>query len=233
MKDNSTVKYWEFPYGLWLPEKNDRLIEQIKRYVDVMPQDHMHDILYINGRRVRTPHESGSHPCYGCGQYIDKGLFRCSNKKCDRLLKKNNCCVGSGYNTRTWIHDIDKSLVLTKTRKGVVYKFAFCHTCHKKIEWLGDYDQSFHIVEFMHFKKQIHNVSNSTSRSIPNRIRHMLFKKADYKCQDCGATKDETKLEIDHIIPWSRGGQSVISNLQVLCKQCNRGKYTSLWKAGQ
>ncbi len=32
------------------------------------------------------------------------------------------------------------------------------------------------------------------------------------------------KLEVDHIMPVSRGGSDDISNLQLLCFECNRGK---------
>ena len=29
---------------------------------------------------------------------------------------------------------------------------------------------------------------------------------------------------MDHVVPWSLGGETVIENLQVLCEQCNVGK---------
>ena len=48
----------------------------------------------------------------------------------------------------------------------------------------------------------------------------------NYTCQICGATvKDGAKLEIDHIVPFSKGGTNKESNLQVLCQQCNREKH--------
>jgi len=31
-------------------------------------------------------------------------------------------------------------------------------------------------------------------------------------------------LEIDHLIPESKNGETVISNLQLLCRRCNRSK---------
>jgi 5-methylcytosine-specific restriction endonuclease McrA len=51
--------------------------------------------------------------------------------------------------------------------------------------------------------------------------RLRIFERDDYECQWCGA-KDG--LEIDHIVPISRGGSSDDDNLQVLCVPCNRSK---------
>ena len=40
-------------------------------------------------------------------------------------------------------------------------------------------------------------------------------------CSICKTTKD---LTVDHIVPLSAGGSTVISNLQVLCRKCNSRK---------
>ena len=48
--------------------------------------------------------------------------------------------------------------------------------------------------------------------------------KRDRVCQLCGNTKDADRLEVDHIVPRSKGGTNDLSNLQVLCAPCNRGK---------
>jgi 5-methylcytosine-specific restriction endonuclease McrA len=32
------------------------------------------------------------------------------------------------------------------------------------------------------------------------------------------------QLHVDHIKPWSLGGETVAENLQTLCDQCNAGK---------
>ena len=68
---------------------------------------------------------------------------------------------------------------------------------------------------------------------IPRKLRHEVFKRDGYRCRECGASKDETILEIDHIIPVARGGTNDIDNLQTLCRECNRMKHTDEWVGGQ
>ena len=39
-----------------------------------------------------------------------------------------------------------------------------------------------------------------------------------------GGDEHGVKLEVDHIVPVSAGGTDEMSNLRVLCCECNRGK---------
>lgn len=54
---------------------------------------------------------------------------------------------------------------------------------------------------------------------IPQAVRRDVL--ACGSCRACGSTR---RLEVDHIVPWSRGGTHERSNLQALCKSCNRSK---------
>ncbi len=47
-----------------------------------------------------------------------------------------------------------------------------------------------------------------------------------WKCLSCGRTsrEDGATLEVDHIVPRSKGGTDEMDNLQTLCKKCNIGK---------
>ena len=59
---------------------------------------------------------------------------------------------------------------------------------------------------------------------VPDSLRYRVLKKSKHRCELCGATKYDRPLDVDHIIPISKGGKSDESNLQVLCSKCNRSK---------
>ncbi len=71
-----------------------------------------------------------------------------------------------------------------------------------------------------------YEVTKRQERKIMNDdIRYNVLKRDNFTCQKCGITsKDGAKLEVDHIIPLSKGGKTVMSNLQTLCDRCNSGK---------
>jgi len=48
----------------------------------------------------------------------------------------------------------------------------------------------------------------------------------NWTCRSCGRSSKEEgiTLEVDHIVPRSKGGSDDIGNLQTLCKKCNIGK---------
>ena len=59
---------------------------------------------------------------------------------------------------------------------------------------------------------------------ISPKLRFDVFRRDKYVCQYCGACGPKVELEIDHIIPVSRGGTDDINNLKTSCFKCNRGK---------
>lgn len=66
-----------------------------------------------------------------------------------------------------------------------------------------------------------------TSRNINTGLRFKVLLRDNFKCCACGASpaKDPSvELHVDHIIPWSKDGETVIDNLQTLCSRCNLGK---------
>lgn len=56
-------------------------------------------------------------------------------------------------------------------------------------------------------------------------LREEIIQRDNYTCQRCGKyMPDKVGLQIDHIVPVSKGGKTVPSNLQVLCSVCNGSK---------
>jgi len=56
-------------------------------------------------------------------------------------------------------------------------------------------------------------------------LRTKVMKRDSFRCRMCGATPSEgITLHIDHILPVSHGGLTVLDNLQTLCAPCNLGK---------
>ncbi len=59
---------------------------------------------------------------------------------------------------------------------------------------------------------------------IPDSLRYRVLKESGGRCALCGATKKERPLDVDHILPKSKGGKNEYENLQVLCSKCNRSQ---------
>ena len=56
-------------------------------------------------------------------------------------------------------------------------------------------------------------------------LRYSVLRRDQFRCQICGASAaDGVKLEVDHIMPISKGGKTEMNNLRTLCERCNRGK---------
>ncbi len=64
-----------------------------------------------------------------------------------------------------------------------------------------------------------------TPRNINWRLRALVLLRDGARCQLCGAeARNGATLQVDHVIPWSKGGETTFENLQVLCHVCNIGK---------
>lgn len=62
---------------------------------------------------------------------------------------------------------------------------------------------------------------------VTNRMRFFIYERDGYRCQICGRSTND--LEVDHIIPISKGGKSTPDNLQTLCHRCNYRKGSSIY----
>lgn len=49
-------------------------------------------------------------------------------------------------------------------------------------------------------------------------LRILVYKRDNFRCLWCGTS---SRLELDHIVPWSAGGSDTFDNLRTLCHDCN------------
>jgi len=56
---------------------------------------------------------------------------------------------------------------------------------------------------------------------VGEKLRRMVYERDEWACCICGSPDN---LQVDHIVPHSRGGQTKLENLQTLCFDCNLSK---------
>jgi len=71
-----------------------------------------------------------------------------------------------------------------------------------------------HVIRLVHYVR----VPRAVKRKISRRA---LFARDGWRCQYCGSTG---KLTLDHVVPRSRGGDSVWENVVTSCAPCNHRK---------
>lgn len=78
------------------------------------------------------------------------------------------------------------------------------------------------------------NKGRVTYHKNPNRIRrhklplgtrYKVLERDGFKCVKCGATATESRLEVDHIDEDKNNNPKDLSNYQILCEECNKGKF--------
>lgn len=106
------------------------------------------------------------------------------------------------------------------TKKIILNNFGKWSICLKEfIKWEENRKSNFDSFDF--------TIKHKTPREPSKSLRYDVLKRDNFKCVICGkspATNPNIELHIDHIIPYSCGGETIICNLQTLCSECNLGK---------
>lgn len=64
-------------------------------------------------------------------------------------------------------------------------------------------------------------VPQDARRKIPDALRLAIYERDGHACLECGTADD---LTLDHIFPFSKGGEDTFDNLRTLCRPCNSSK---------
>jgi len=71
------------------------------------------------------------------------------------------------------------------------------------------------------------SLQKRTPRNPSIQLRFLVLRRDNFTCRACGrspAKEIGVILQADHILAWSRGGETTFENLQTLCERCNSGK---------
>jgi hypothetical protein len=182
----------------------------------------------IGGRRCRVIiYDASEHVKISCG-WIYKGIF---------------IMLTSGF----WdLTNDDRTILLEDARRKIPYAMD-CFL----LEWVnangsvpsGDIDELRDIMQaydrlndnpFASDKLKyaidiiFSEVTNKPKRAPSSALRKEIIERDGYHCQYCGWAINEGKEHIDHVIPWSRGGETSFNNLVVSCRKCNARKGNKL-----
>jgi 5-methylcytosine-specific restriction endonuclease McrA len=70
-------------------------------------------------------------------------------------------------------------------------------------------------------------IQKRTKREISDRLRFRILLRDGFTCAKCGRSPMKERgveLHVDHIIPWSKDGETLPDNLETKCSTCNLGK---------
>jgi hypothetical protein len=100
----------------------------------------------------------------------------------------------------------------------------------KQSELLDQLDEARQIgskASTVSLQAEIDSLKKRTPRKPSIRLRFRVLQRDNFTCRACGrspAREIGVTLEVDHIVAWTRGGETTVENLQTLCEQCNSGK---------
>ena len=99
----------------------------------------------------------------------------------------------------------------------------------KGINDIGSWDIDTHKTFIDYFVENGYSASLDPKRNFDKEIKDQLYARSNCcaHIDDNGNHCTETnysKLEVDHITPWSKGGRTILANAQLLCKHHNTSK---------
>lgn len=83
------------------------------------------------------------------------------------------------------------------------------------------------LIKVLESKLTAHAFAKEQRTLMTKKLREFIKNRDNFTCCNCGNStyiEPNLLLEIDHIIPVAKGGETVENNLQTLCWKCNRAK---------
>lgn len=149
-----------------------------------------------------------------------------------------NCVVCGKVQTQTPVADTNFDLLALGMRYGEVpWLFPnICQNCTSTIaevyvrDLVGMGAAPVSILSLLYFEITPKDSSPRQRLPISFTKRRKIMERDKYRCRYCG---DYVELEIDHLIPVSKGGTNEEENLVTACRLCNRVKGTNILQESQ
>jgi 5-methylcytosine-specific restriction endonuclease McrA len=107
-------------------------------------------------------------------------------------------------------------------RKALEAFVEFINSDNDKIEEIEKTEPKENISEPIQESEVI--FKHKTKRTPSERLKVQVLMRDGNKCRLCGITVTGENIHFDHILAWSKEGETVLENLQVLCEAHNLAK---------
>lgn len=160
--------------------------------------------------------------------FLDKWKIECEQKISKALFKKQRekqflDCLDESHYFKFVFYRIKTRYRQVNYVRTPYYVKEVNHIFSTDYAFLNDRFLQLKTINFECTLKE-YNASNQR-KLMTKELREYVAIRDNFTCQQCGKyMPDGVGLHIDHIIPISKGGKSIASNLQVLCSKCNGSK---------
>lgn len=153
--------------------------------------------------------------------------------ECQRKLGK---CILKKYRTKQYLNALDDNeaykFYLTRNQTRYMQR-NYIRTPYKVVQTVDSFSCDYNFLfnrneqlKDINYECTLKEYNSKNQRKLMTKeLRQKIIIRDNYTCQICGKyMPDEVGLHVDHIVPISKGGKTVPSNLQVLCSKCNGSK---------
>ena len=110
--------------------------------------------------------------------------------------------------------------LVEKTKDGYKLAEAFDDLTDSQLAEVKEILES-RVLDYMEMRNPF---GDTNLDAVPGSLRFEVLREAGGRCELCGVSSREKQIDVDHIVPRSKGGGNHKSNLQALCRTCNAQK---------